>query len=126
MTIGADQRRETPVRSTGADRVFRSAVAAVSICLSVAPGWAQERGDIARGRALAEQTCARCHSLQRNAASSNPDAPPFAIVADVPGMTSLALVVSLQGAHQKMPNLVLDSQEMADVIAFILSYRRSN
>lgn len=106
--------------------MIRLALAAVSACLLLAPAWAQELGDVARGRALAEQVCARCHSLQRNAASPNPDAPPFAVVAEVPGMTSLALTVSLQSAHQKMPNLVLDLQERADVIAFILSYRRGN
>jgi mono/diheme cytochrome c family protein len=106
--------------------MHRLAIATVLAGLSVAPAWTQQRGDIARGRALAEQTCARCHSLQRNAASPNPDAPPFAIVAEVPGMSSLALTVSLQSAHQKMPNLVLDSQEMADVIAFILGFRRGN
>jgi mono/diheme cytochrome c family protein len=110
----------------GAERMSRLAIAAVSICLSVAPAWAQERGDIGRGRALAEQTCARCHSLLRNAASPNTDAPPFAVIAQVPGMSSLALTVVLQGPHLKMPSLVLDSREMADVIAFILSYQRAN
>jgi len=85
---------------------------------------AQETGDAVAGRAFAQQVCAACHALQRGQVDSpNPDAPTFPVIAQVPGLTALALTVSLQGAHRKMPDLVLSQQEISDVSAFILSLR---
>ena len=88
---------------------------------------AQDEGDARRGRAFAEELCARCHALQRGETSSpNPNAPPFPVIARVPGLSALALTVSLQSSHVQMPNFVLDTQERHDVIAFILSLRAAN
>jgi len=62
--------------------------------------------------------------LRQQIASPNRDAPGFSVIAQVPGLTALALTVSLQSAHDKMPDLVLETQERLDVIAYILSLRR--
>ena len=47
----------------------------------------------------------------------------FDVIAAVPGMTGLALQSMLQTSHREMPNLILQSDERADLIAYILSLR---
>ena len=88
---------------------------------------AQDGGEVRRGQQFATRVCAGCHALDPG------DRPPrrsrmrrpFPVIAQVPGLTALALTVSLQGAHRRMPDLVLETQERNDVIAFILSLRRN-
>jgi len=50
-------------------------------------------------------------------------APAFRAVANTPGMTATALRVFLTSSHPKMPNLILERGQTADVIAYILSLR---
>ena len=38
-------------------------------------------------------------------------------------MSGIALNVALLSPHRAMPNIILDSQERADVIAYILSLK---
>ena len=83
---------------------------------------AQEPGQPARGLALAQQVCAACHAIdKRTEASPNPVAPRFEVIANVPGMTPMALTVALRTPHKTMPNLVLDDDEIRNVAAYILS-----
>ena len=103
----------------------RAAVAAGFFWIAaIACAQAQDAGDAVAGRALARQVCATCHAIQKGQVDSpHADAPIFPVIAQVPGLTALALTVSLQGAHRKMPDLVLSQQEINDVSAFILSLR---
>jgi len=84
---------------------------------------AQDHGDAKRGSALALQTCIACHGVRRGEKSSNPLAPPFTTIATVKGISAIALNVSLLSPHRAMPNIMLDPQERADVIAYILSLK---
>jgi len=85
---------------------------------------AQDFGRPQQGRAIAQGICAECHAVQKDGQRSpNPDAPPFATIAGTPGITQMALSAALQTSHRTMPNIVLKSGEMADVIAYILSLR---
>ena len=85
---------------------------------------AQEIGSAARGLALAQQVCARCHAVQKQQTQSpNDDAPAFQTIASVPGMTAIALSAALHTSHQTMPNLVLDPDDLADIVAYILSLK---
>jgi mono/diheme cytochrome c family protein len=94
---------------------------------AAACGHAQDDGDARRGQAFAQRVCAQCHAVQRSEIRSrNPDAPTFTVIAEVPGMTAMALTVALQSAHNAMPDLVLEPQERRDVIAYILSLRSAN
>ena len=94
---------------------------------AMACGRAQDDGDAPRGQALAQRVCAQCHAVRKSEIRSpNPDAPTFPVVAEVPGMTALALTVVLQSAHNAMPDLVLEPQDRRDVIAYILSLRPAN
>ena len=95
----------------------------VAAALSGLPSIAQEHGDAGRGSALALQVCMACHGVRKNEASINPLAPPFAAIAEVRGMSAMALNVALQSPHRAMPNIMLDPQERADVVAYILSLK---
>jgi hypothetical protein len=50
-------------------------------------------------------------------------APTFEAIAAVPGMTTAALTVALRTPHRTMPNIVLETQELDDVVAYVLSLK---
>ena len=85
---------------------------------------AQEDGDIEKGLTYARATCVECHAiLPSQKASPIAQAPTFGAVADTPGMTATALVVWFRTPHKSMPNLIIKGDDMANVIAYILSLR---
>ena len=58
---------------------------------------AQAEGRPQQGRAIAQGICAECHAVQQDGRRSpNPDAPPFAMLAETPGMTQIAASVLIQ------------------------------
>jgi mono/diheme cytochrome c family protein len=85
--------------------------------------WAQDHGDVKRGSALALGVCIACHGVRHGEESNNMLAPPFADIAKSQGMSAIALNVALLSPHHAMPNIMLDPQERADVIAYILSLK---
>jgi len=90
-------------------------------------GHAESVGRPQQGRAMALSVCAECHAVrQGDLRSPNDDAPPFARIAATPGMTTIALTAALRTSHRTMPNIVLQPDEAADVIAYILSLRNGN
>ena len=95
---------------------------AVAALLS-APVFAQELGDAHRGLELAQSTCAICHGTRKGEESTNRRAPSFNAIANVKGMSAMALNVALLSSHRSMPNIVLDAQERADAIAYILTLK---
>jgi len=79
------------------------------------------------GLILARQLCAECHAVERAPARSpNPASPPFETIANVPGMTGMALSATLQSPHRSMPNVMLDANQLSSIVAYILSLRRAN
>lgn len=99
------------------------ALAALVIAVESAP--AQEFGDARKGRALAREVCGECHAVGRqNLRSPNSRSPSFAAVAATPGMTSTALNVILHTSHRSMPNIILNSEQTANITAYILSLKR--
>ena len=81
-----------------------------------------QEGDVARGADIARTVCAACHIVVRGqAAPPNSRAPPFSMLANTPGMTSIALSAALLTSHRSMPNIILEPDERRDVIAYILS-----
>jgi mono/diheme cytochrome c family protein len=94
------------------------------LTLPVAVATAQDTGRPGQGREVAQRICAQCHAIEREQVSSpNQAAPPFAFIAAVPGMTGIALNVALTTSHRTMPNIMLEADERADVIAYILSLK---
>src|SRR4051812_22848105 len=81
-------------------RLIPSAVA-VSICLAPQGTSAQDVGDAVQGLTLARQVCAECHAVDKQQVRSpNPASPRFEGIANVPGMTSIALTAALLTSHR--------------------------
>ena len=97
------------------------AIAAIA-CLGE-PAFAQDIGNATRGWKLAIRNCADCHWVRHEGKSGSLRAPPLSAIANSKGMSAMALNVALLTSHRSMPNIVLNAQERADVIAFILSLK---
>ena len=100
-----------------------SALAVAAATLLGGTAWAQDHGDVKRGSVLALGVCIACHGVRHGEESNNLLAPPFAEIAESKGMSAIALNVALLSPHHAMPNIMLDPQERADVIAYILSLK---
>ena len=55
--------------------------------------------------------------------SPNANAPRFHAIASIPGITAIALSAALNTPHRVMPNIMLATDEQADIIAYILSLK---
>lgn len=97
---------------------------ATALLILGGPMAAQQIGQPGRGLVSAERLCSECHAVRKEAARSpNADAPRFQALASLPGMTSIALSAALNTPHRSMPNIMLDPEERADIIAYILSLK---
>jgi mono/diheme cytochrome c family protein len=87
---------------------------------------AAETGNPALGLRYAQQSCASCHAVAAGQSlSPNPSAPAFDTVANTPGMTGIALNVWLHTPHPSMPNLIVDSDRIDDLSAYLATLKRS-
>lgn len=93
--------------------------------LSVGDAHAQQPGDARAGRVYVQTHCSICHALATGA-SPHLDAPSFSALANTPGMTERALAVALQTIHEVMPDLVVESADRDNVIAYIMSLRQES
>ena len=84
---------------------------------------AQEVGNPNQGLRLAHTLCAECHLVDKAAGQSHRirDAPTFEHIANIPGMSSIALAAALRTSHETMPNVIIKGSDLSDVIAYILS-----
>jgi hypothetical protein len=82
-------------------------------------------GDVAAGHAFAREACKACRMVEaeKNSPRMIAIGPAFLDIAHTRGMTAMAIRVFLTSSHQKMPNLILTPEEIADVSAYILSLR---
>jgi mono/diheme cytochrome c family protein len=113
-------------KNTGGAMIRRviAFVAATALLLAAAPLQAQDTGQPQKGRVLAQQLCAECHAVQKGSAGSpNEKAPRFETIAAVSGMTGIALRAALQTSHRTMPNVTLEPNDLADIVAYILSLK---
>ena len=103
-----------------------SLMLAATVLLGLAHGRAvaQEPGDSAAGRVLAQKWCSSCHVVEADQKiGSSTGAPTFAAVARMKAITRLSLRVFFQTPHERMPDLHLSRDEVDDVSAYILSLR---
>lgn len=105
-------------------------IGSISVIVSSLAGsqaWAQDGGNPGAGLLLARQICSECHAIEKaQARSPNTAAPRFETIANIPGMTAMALSAALQTSHQTMPNVMLKANELSDITAYILSLQRAN
>jgi mono/diheme cytochrome c family protein len=105
-------------------QALRTAMLASALAAAAWDATAQD-GDVAAGRAFAREACTTCHVVEPDNASPRVVVigPNFQDIANTKGMTATALRVFLTTSHPKMPNLIFTPEQMADVIAYILSLR---
>ncbi len=76
-------------------------------------------GDAAAGQKLVQAQCSTCHGPR----PGPQQAPSLEAIASMPSTTSMSLHAFLMTPHANMPNYRLSSQEIDDVVAYILSLR---
>lgn len=115
-------------RKLSISRKIRSSIGfAVSVYLCViAASQAQPIGNPRQGLRIARAQCAECHRVANEKTSSrNTTAPTFKRIANVPGMTAVALTVALRTAHRTMPNIIVKNTELVDLVAYVLSLKET-
>lgn len=98
------------------------ATAMVMLC-SVLSGAVNAWAATPRGAALSQRWCSQCHAVKPNQSSANPAAPRFSDVAAEPSITEYSLRVFLKTPHSKMPNIMLNPDDMDDIVSYILSLK---
>ena len=79
-----------------------------------------------QGLVLAQQICSQCHAVEAGSPGSpNPAAPRFEDIANIPGMTATAISATLHTSHRTMPNVMLDSDQISNITAYLLSLKRA-
>ena len=88
------------------------------------PALAAEPGSPAAGLDYARENCAECHAVEPGDYDS-PDmaAPGFTEIANVDGMSELALISFFQTPHPTMPNFIVESADVASLVAYIRSLK---
>jgi len=110
------------------NRSIFSQIVLIAAALLVGPiaSWNRVAAQETAGRRLAETWCSNCHVVsaeQHRGASTG--APTFTAIADMKSTTPMGLRVFLQTPHSAMPDLHLTRNETDDLIAYIMSLRRS-
>ena len=79
--------------------------------------------ELARGRAIAEVHCSRCHAIANEGASPMEGAPPLRDLQRRYPVDSLAeaLAEGIVTGHPSMPEFQLDPGQVRDVIAYLKS-----
>jgi mono/diheme cytochrome c family protein len=91
----------------------------------IAAATGSDGADQANGRAVAQRICGECHAVDASGPSPHAQAPAFPVVANAPGRTATSLRVWFQSPHRSMPDFHLGEKDSNDLIAYILSMRRS-
>jgi mono/diheme cytochrome c family protein len=96
-------------------------LAAACLLLAAAPARADEAGQVAHGRALVEQNCARCHAVAESDASPHAEAPALRDLSRRYPLETLveALGEGISTGHPDMPAFVATPQQINAIIAYI-------
>jgi mono/diheme cytochrome c family protein len=105
-------------------RLHGAIFAAFFLAALPSPVAAQQTGDAAEGRRLAGTYCVSCHIITPTAqVAGNNGVPTFAEIARRPSTTPTSLRAFLLRPHPKISDMQATSDELRDLIAFILSLR---
>lgn len=91
------------------------------LLLGTSPLLAQEEESVARGRALAETSCGRCHATGPTGPSLLAEAPPFRELKGRYPIDTLAeaLAEGIGTGHPQMPELTFEPSEIDDLLAYL-------
>jgi mono/diheme cytochrome c family protein len=90
-------------------------------------------GNPEAGQVVAVEVCSQCHAvLQGEGVDPHPDPLPFEElkplpfedIANTPGVTEMMLYAWMTSSHPTMPDIVLESDELRNIAAYILSLKR--
>jgi mono/diheme cytochrome c family protein len=100
--------------------------AAFGLAILLLLGAASQAGaqDLAAGRKLAEENCARCHAIGLEPQqSTHPDAPPFRVIAGKGDVDNLqeALAEGIMVGHADMPEFQLEPQDIDNFLSYLKS-----
>jgi cytochrome c len=103
-------------------------VVALSGLVGLAPANAASvtpKPDSEKGHALAERACVACHVVADQAATSTitVDVPSFSQIANKPGQSAEILAGRIVIPHPAMPAISLSREEIANVVAYILTLK---
>jgi len=76
-----------------------------------------------RGAAIAGQVCAQCHAIGGAGPQIHAGAPTFRSVVENPATTAESLTTWLNSSHPTMPHYLFPENDVADLVAYILSLR---
>jgi mono/diheme cytochrome c family protein len=94
------------------------------VCIGSAA--AQDRADVSRGHALARAWCADCHGVEPGERTGAYETPPsFQSFARNPEATETALKAYLQTTHPLMPQVKLTTEEIDEIVGYIISLKRN-
>lgn len=81
-----------------------------------------------QGQAFAAASCSGCQAIGRYGSSSNPNAPPFAYIANTDGLTAETLSTWLSGAHNYPTEMdfYLNEGRVNALVAYMLALRDPN
>ena len=105
-------------------------IATAALCAAIvsASSFAQPGpGNPQRGRELAARLCVTCHVIDRT--TSGPvraDVPSFPAIAGRPGSTAEYLAGKIIVPHPAMPGVALTADEIRDIVAYIVTLKRSD
>ena len=93
-------------------------LAALSILLATT---ASAEPSAERGRALAEENCARCHAVGRTGTSPLPQAPPFRTLSERYPLDTLweAFAEGIVTGHPQMPEFHWEPEKIEDLMAYL-------
>lgn len=113
----------------------RGSLAAILLILVIAAGAESANltredaeGDADAGRELAISACSGCHAVSEDQAFAFADPPDFLTIANRPNITAASLrrkIATLPHVVSpgRMPNPLLTDEELADVVAYIMTMR---
>jgi mono/diheme cytochrome c family protein len=81
-----------------------------------------------QGHALAQESCAQCHAIEREGISRNSNAPPFPAIVNQKGVTRETLTPWLRGAHnypREMDFYLVEGKADA-LVAYLLTLKDPN
>jgi mono/diheme cytochrome c family protein len=104
--------------------MLRFTAVSLLVLLAVRSALAVEVGDAGRGLAYARVNCSECHAVEpREMISPFSEVPPFRDIANTPGISELALISFFQTPHPTMPDFVVPSADIRDLIAYFTTLR---
>ena len=101
-------------------------LAAAGLLAALARPCAADDDQLARGKALVERDCSRCHAVGKTGASTHKQAPPFRVLGKRYPIESLeeALAEGILSGHPDMPEFQYDPDDVGAIIAYLKSIQQ--